>query len=434
MMRWMPNAATGRANPVWALAIAVLTTAAASAEVYVEARSSSLSQAGPYPVSSHALVQNGILPGGGNNVAGPNGSSSAGPIESNPTTAFANTAQQDGGVLTTSDTQADLGKGDLGVLINAGGGANGVSIGIGIPKWTETITLNNINATSVELDFYWDTDGSVVDNSGPLYGSIDLKSSVELSIVNDVNFKDVHLKGAPAYFLGGCQFIYNGVSGSRFEFAPVGNNDYGSWTTTPVGNFSGTIKATLIVPPGVVSITVKTLLSVDARSGAIVDYVDGARFIFGPRPAGLTWTSESRAFLRSTPAGSADADSDGTPDVSDGCPNDASKTSAGTCGCGVPDADSDGDGACDAVDNCPSVSNADQADADSDGVGDACDNCAQTANPDQADTNSDGTGDACASGGPGTGTPLCGMSCGPMGFGAIAQIALGLAFLRRRQR
>ena len=68
----------------------------------------------------------------------------------------------------------------------------------------------------------------------------------------------------------------------------------------------------------------------------------------------------------------ADGDGDGTPNDCDGCPNDASKTAPGQCGCGAPDTDTDGDGVADCVDNCPTVANPDQADSDGDGVGDAC--------------------------------------------------------------
>jgi hypothetical protein len=95
--------------------------------------------------------------------------------------------------------------------------------------------------------------------------------------------------------------------------------------------------------------------------------------------------------------GAPDADSDGTPDSEDGCPNDPDKIAAGVCGCGVADEDPDSDGVYSCQnDNCPDVSNADQADADSDGVGDACDNCPSDANPLQEDDDSDGLGNVCS--------------------------------------
>ncbi|MCK5616583.1 hypothetical protein KAR91_82745 [Candidatus Pacearchaeota archaeon] len=49
----------------------------------------------------------------------------------------------------------------------------------------------------------------------------------------------------------------------------------------------------------------------------------------------------------------ADSDGDGTPDLLDGCPNDANKNEAGICGCGVADIDSDNDSILDCNDGCP---------------------------------------------------------------------------------
>ena len=49
-----------------------------------------------------------------------------------------------------------------------------------------------------------------------------------------------------------------------------------------------------------------------------------------------------------------DKDSDGVPDLEDGCPSDAEKTSPGICGCDADDIDSDEDGTPDCMDTCPS--------------------------------------------------------------------------------
>jgi formylglycine-generating enzyme required for sulfatase activity len=48
-----------------------------------------------------------------------------------------------------------------------------------------------------------------------------------------------------------------------------------------------------------------------------------------------------------------DRDGDGTPDATDGCPDDRNKTAPGPCPCGVPNTDTDGDGIADCKDKCP---------------------------------------------------------------------------------
>ncbi len=45
----------------------------------------------------------------------------------------------------------------------------------------------------------------------------------------------------------------------------------------------------------------------------------------------------------------ADADGDGEPDITDGCPADPAKTDPGQCGCDVADTDGDGDGTADCI-------------------------------------------------------------------------------------
>ncbi len=84
-------------------------------------------------------------------------------------------------------------------------------------------------------------------------------------------------------------------------------------------------------------------------------------------------------------ADTTDSDDDGTLDCNDGCPNDANKTEAGICGCGIADTDSDSDGTADCNDGCPN--DADKTapgecgcgvadtDSDNDSTADCNDNC-----------------------------------------------------------
>ncbi|MFQ5429645.1 MAG: thrombospondin type 3 repeat-containing protein, partial [Phycisphaerae bacterium] len=92
-----------------------------------------------------------------------------------------------------------------------------------------------------------------------------------------------------------------------------------------------------------------------------------------------------------------DSDGDGTPDCNDGCPNDPNKTAPGICGCGTPDTDTDGDGVADCLDGCPNDPNktdpgvcgcgVSDVDSDGDGVPDCIDQC-----PGAPDIDSDGDG------------------------------------------
>ncbi|MBI5764332.1 MAG: thrombospondin type 3 repeat-containing protein [Planctomycetes bacterium] len=107
-----------------------------------------------------------------------------------------------------------------------------------------------------------------------------------------------------------------------------------------------------------------------------------------------------------------DTDGDGTPNCNDGCPNDATKLAPGQCGCGVADTDTDGDGTADCIDGCindatktaPGQCGCGNPDTDIDGDGTANCNDACPADPLKvapgicgcgvADTDSDADGTA----------------------------------------
>ncbi|QTA82227.1 Cohesin domain-containing protein [Desulfonema limicola] len=106
----------------------------------------------------------------------------------------------------------------------------------------------------------------------------------------------------------------------------------------------------------------------------------------------------------------ADKDGDGTPDYLDKCPDDPSKVSPGSCGCGVADTDTDSDGTPDCNDKCSKdpdkVSPGScgcgvaETDTDNDGTPDCNDKCPKdpakteegTCGCGVADTDTDGDG------------------------------------------
>jgi hypothetical protein len=95
---------------------------------------------------------------------------------------------------------------------------------------------------------------------------------------------------------------------------------------------------------------------------------------------GMKTTNAAMLALNAT-----DTDGDGTPDCTDGCPNDANKIAPGVCGCGVSDVDTDGDGTPDCNDGCPNDPNkiapgvcgcgVSDVDTDGDGTPDCHDGC-----------------------------------------------------------
>jgi hypothetical protein len=140
-----------------------------------------------------------------------------------------------------------------------------------------------------------------------------------------------------------------------------------------------------------------------------------------------TATSNTAQLTLST----ADSDGDGTPDCSDGCPNDPNKIAPGICGCGVSDVDTDGDGTPDCHDGCPTdptkvapgICGCGVADTDTDGDGtpdcnDGCPNDRNKIAPGQCgcgvpdtDTDGDGTAD-CHDGCPNDRTKIAPGQCG----------------------
>jgi hypothetical protein len=93
------------------------------------------------------------------------------------------------------------------------------------------------------------------------------------------------------------------------------------------------------------------------------------------------WLGHRRGVHLRSSCASGDSDGDGTPNCTDGCPNDPNKVAPGVCGCGMADTDTDGDGTPNCTDGCPNDPNkiaagacgCGMADTDTDGDGTA--NC-----------------------------------------------------------
>lgn len=281
------------------LAVGASLANSAGAAPLVSAQTVSGAQLSQQGASSFAHIVNGVPVNGGNS-AGPGGSSSVG---GNALSAWADTTQIDGSVLATARVEADLAFGRLRAYAEAGvSGVPGFfsSQGFGRAQWIDTITFNNTTAGNVELDFFWQTDGSITtmrpDSRRFVTSSITLsRNNLNPSLIG---MKDAN--GNYAAHLGGAQYKYYGVDangGDGFAFAPHGGNPDGAWRTSLGAGESGLIEATLIIPVGLASIDIDAFLEVDCRSGVICDFGHTATFGFGALPAGLSWTSESGVFL-----------------------------------------------------------------------------------------------------------------------------------------
>lgn len=254
-----------------------------------------------------AYIANGLAVPGYNSTSG-NALSSIG---GTPLSGWADTTAIDGSVLVTARAEADLAYGRLRAYSEAGtssvaGGAF-YSTAFSQARWIDTITFSNTTGGAVELDFFWETDGSVTPQRADSIR--DITSSITLSRVSSfVGLKAAN--GSYLNYLGGAQYNYYGVDangGDYFTFQPAGGNPDGAWRTSLGAGESGLIAATLFIPIGLSSINIDAFLEADCRLGAICDFAHTASFGFGALPAGLSWTSESGVFLTASdpPPGTA---------------------------------------------------------------------------------------------------------------------------------
>jgi hypothetical protein len=85
-------------------------------------------------------------------------------IGGTPLSGWADTTAIDGSILVTARAEADLAYGRLRAYSEAGTSSvpgSFYSTAFSQARWIDTITFNNTTGGTVELDFFWQTDGSV---------------------------------------------------------------------------------------------------------------------------------------------------------------------------------------------------------------------------------------------------------------------------------
>jgi hypothetical protein len=190
-----------------------------------------------------------------------------------------------------------------------------------------------------------------------------------------------------------------------------GNGCTTNTSVTITGPTTLSATASLVSPP--TGCNTNDAVVLVAASGGTPMYM-GTGIMPGLAPGASTFEVKDAVGCMTTAAliiPEADNDGDGTSDCSDGCPNDADKTSPGACGCDVANTNTDGDTFADCVDGCPNdplKSSPGQCgcgvaeiDSDGDGFMDCVDPCPNGPNP----------GTACDDGEPFTLNDVIGSDC-----------------------
>ena len=227
--------------------------------------------------------------------------------------------------------------------------------------------------------------------------------------------------------VAGARFLFNGYNNTIVSSPPNPNPLAGqeAFTGTDGGAVSGSWGVSYVDLDGlaVVGDTVRLRFDfgVDGCNGRVGWYVDDVRLMQCGECADDSECDDTDACTTDTCDMTSwectfvptDTDTDGTPDCSDGCPNDPDKTEPGVCGCGVADDDTDDDGTEDCNDGCPDDPNKTDPgvcgcgvpddDTDADGTEDCIDGCPDDPEKTEAgvcgcavaddDTDADGTED-----------------------------------------
>jgi hypothetical protein len=240
--------------------------------------------------SSYARAQDGVIFGGSfENFACSGGTSSAG--GTTPTNSFAAATCEFGREFAS----ADLATGALRGFAFTDGSTAGTTAAANA-QWADEVTFNNSAGSAVLLGFSYRTHATMTGET----------VSTTTSLLSNLLFTQPG--GSPPItfqggILRGLRFVYTNGSASIQDPNAGGPPNLGGWTVIPVGPVGALFSGTLVVPSGLSTLDIATILRVNCTLGADCDASNTAAFSFGALPTGLSYTSSSGTFLSGAPAG-----------------------------------------------------------------------------------------------------------------------------------
>lgn len=226
----------------------------------------------------------------------------AGPLGSGVTSAFAN-ASYNASNFASASAAANSATGKLrGTVITSGPVLFGNG-GQTEARFSDTVTFNNISGAQAFLPISYTIEG-VFSNPGrsifaSAIGSFNLLSNYGANLVGVVG------SASPG---ASDQLQVNVVDISGITYGATNTPTLGlaGWTASSVAPRVGVRQsAVLSIPRGLSYLDVYARLALDCRVGASCDFGNSAQVAFGALPTGLSFTSDSGAFLTDTGTGSA---------------------------------------------------------------------------------------------------------------------------------
>jgi hypothetical protein len=171
----------------------------------------------------------------------------------------------------------------------------------------DEVTFNNSTAGNLLLGVSYLSQGTVTGETGGQTTTTRLLSNLIFGQPGGSPL--ITLQGSTS--VHGLRFVYVNGATSIQDPAAGGTPDLSGWTVSPVGGIGALFSGTLVVPSGISTLDIATLLNIDCRTGADCDFSHTAAFSFGALPSGLSFTSSSGAFL-TAPTGGGTAPEPGT--------------------------------------------------------------------------------------------------------------------------